>query len=183
MAEEMKSKTGLQPLVLLGVCVAFAGSIYGADPAALPPAAPVQDLSNAPKPATSANLSTNLPKIEANESVMVTVELDFEPPIPSIVEALKQIQRRYQPEDGKGRTFAILDAYGGPTEDGKKLHISMHVSAEKPGTAALVFKAKSLWETRVVPSTHPPSSSFAGKGLLIMVNDDQGKARLLNGTT
>ena len=46
---------------------------------------------------------------------MVTVELDFGERIPSIKEALKEIERRYEPESGRGRTFAILDAYGEST--------------------------------------------------------------------
>src|SRR2546422_10575172 len=66
--------------------------------------------------------------MRAGEALMVTVELDFGPKIPKIPEALNQIERRYVPDDGKGRTFAILDAYGEPTAD-HKLHLSMHVSA------------------------------------------------------
>src|SRR5213593_4113281 len=68
--------------------------------------------------------------LQVNEAVMVTVELDFGPNIPSVAEALRQMERHYQPADGKGRTFAILDAYGEPTPD-HKLHMSMHVSTEK----------------------------------------------------
>ena len=137
--------------------------------------------SNAPA-ATATD--TNLPTMEVNQAVMVTVELEFSSTLPSIAEALTQIERKYEPADGKGRTFAILDAYGGPTPDGKKLHISMHVSTEKTGVAMLVFKrtAEVLWKTKIVPATHPPSSSFAGKGLNIVVNDVDGKPRLVNGS-
>ena len=60
--------------------------------------------------------------MEVAKAVMVTAELDFGPKVPSIAEALNQIERRYQPDDGQGRTFAVLDAYGEPTPDGK-LHI------------------------------------------------------------
>jgi len=67
-------------------------------------------------------------------AVMVTVELDFGAKPPSIAQALHEIERRYEPDDGQGRTFAIIEAYGEPTTDGK-LHISMHVSAEKPASA------------------------------------------------
>src|ERR1051326_3653236 len=81
----------------------------------------------------------DLPTMPINQAVMVTVELDFGPAIPSIAEALRQVDRRYKPDDGRGRTFAILDAYGEPTSTGK-LHMSMHVSSEKPGTGALVFR-------------------------------------------
>ncbi|MGA2222294.1 MAG: hypothetical protein ABSH21_11085 [Verrucomicrobiia bacterium] len=122
----------------------------------------------------------SLPTMEVAQSVMVTVELDFGAKPPSIAQALREIERRYQPDDGQGRTFAILDAYGEPTTDGK-LHISMHVSTEKPGLGALVFRRTgvSLWKTRVVPATHPPTSSFAGKNLFIMLDNEEGKSFLL----
>src|SRR5437867_1910454 len=98
------------------------------------------------------NRSPALPRMEVNEAVMVTVELDFGPRVPSVAEALREIERKHQPDDGKGRVFAILDAYGEPTPDGKKLHLSMHVSSEKTGTGALVFRrtGEVLWESRVV---------------------------------
>ncbi len=56
--------------------------------------------------------------MEVAEAVMVTVELDFGAKTPSIADALRSVDRRYQPDDGQGRTFAILDAYGEPTADG-----------------------------------------------------------------
>src|SRR5262249_37175328 len=87
----------------------------------------------------SAPGSNSLPVMEVNRAVMVTVELDLGSPVPTIAEALKQVERRYRPEDGNGRTFAVLDAYGEPTPEGK-LHMSMHVSTEKPGIGALVFR-------------------------------------------
>jgi hypothetical protein len=122
----------------------------------------------------------SLPTMEVAQAVMVTVDLDFGAKRPSIAQALREIERRYDPDDGQGRTFAILDAYGEPTADGK-LHISMHVSTEKPGLGALVFRrtGESLWKTRIVPATHPPSSSFAGKSLFIMVDNEEGKPFLL----
>jgi hypothetical protein len=126
---------------------------------------------------------TNQPTMEVAQSVMVTVELDFGPHSPSIADALRDIERHFQPDDGVGRTFSILDAYGEPTTDGK-LHISMHISSEKPGLAALVFRrtGTSLWKTRIVAATHPPSSSFAGKNLSIMVDDGHGRPQLLDGS-
>jgi hypothetical protein len=128
-------------------------------------------------------LDTNLPTMEVAQAIMVTVELDFGSPPPTIAEALKQIERHYEPADGKGRTFAILDAYGEPMADGK-LHISMHVSTEKLGVGALIFRrtGEVLWKNRIVPATHPPTSSFAGKGLFIMVDDGAGKPYVLDGS-
>ena len=124
-----------------------------------------------------------LPTLEVAEALMVTVELDFGAKPSSIAQALHEIERRYEPDDGKGRTFAIIEAYGEPTANGK-LHISMHVSAEKPGLAALVFRrtGETLWKTRIVPATHPSSSSFAGKELFIMLDDAKGKSFLLDGS-
>ena len=126
---------------------------------------------------------TNLAAMEVAQAVMVTAELDFSNSPPTIARALLEIERRYEPADGRGRTFAILDAYGEPTADGK-LHISMHVSTEKPGVGQLVFRrtGETLWKTRIVPATHPPSSTFAGKNLLIMLDDGHGKAYLLDGS-
>jgi predicted nucleic acid-binding protein len=134
-------------------------------------------------PQNPATADTNQPTMEVAQSVMVTVELDFGSHSPSIADALREIERHYQPDDGVGGTFSILEAYGEPTTDGK-LHISMHISSEKPGLAALVFRrtGASLWKTRIVAATHPPSSSFAGKDLSIMVDDGHGKPHLLDGS-
>src|SRR5262245_51982023 len=74
----------------------------------------------------TADAKAPLPTNQVAQAIMVTVELDFGGKPPSIKEALKEVERRHQPDDGKGRTFAILDAYGDPTPAGK-LHMSMHV--------------------------------------------------------
>src|ERR1044072_9331303 len=44
--------------------------------------------------------------MDVNKAVMVTEELDFGGRVPSIAEALLQIERHYKPDDGQGRTFA-----------------------------------------------------------------------------
>jgi len=121
--------------------------------------------------------------MEVAEAVMVTVELDFGEKIPSIAEALRSVDRRYQPDDGQGRTFAILDAYGEPTTDGK-LHMSMHVSSEKPGRGALVFRrtGQVLWHARIRAATHPAHPAFTGQNLDIMIADGQGTDHLLDGS-
>ena len=121
--------------------------------------------------------------MEVAEAVMVTAELDFGPKMPSVEEALRAVDRRYQPDDGFGRTFAVLDAYGEPTADGK-LHISMHVSSEKPGRGALVFRqtGQVLWHARITPAINPAHSAFTGGKLDIMISDEQGNDHLLNGS-
>ena len=118
--------------------------------------------------------------MEVAKAVMVTVELDFGSKVPTIGQALNEIERRYLPDDGAGRTFAVLDAYGEPTPDGK-LHISMHVSSEKPGLASLVFKrtGEVLWQTRISPTSMPA----APKNLLILVDSGtSGKGFTVDGS-
>ena len=117
------------------------------------------------------------------QAVMVTVELSFGSKIPTIAEALREVERRHQPDDGTGRTFAVLDAYGEPTADGK-LHMSMHVSTEKPGMGALVFRrtGEVLWQSRIVLGTNPPASAFTGKNLLILIDNGTGKTFTVDGS-
>ena len=118
--------------------------------------------------------------MDVNTAVMVTEELDFGGRPPSIEDALKQIERRYKPDDGQGRTFAVLDAYGEPTPDGKLLHIQMHVSSEKPGMGELIFKrtGKVLWRSRINPTTLLPKQ----KTLTIIMDDGTGKTYTVDGT-
>lgn len=167
--------TNLQLILILAVLGSFC----------LPGAAISDDATSTTSslPIAATSTETNLPTMETAEAVMVTAELEFADKVPTIADALKDIERRSQPDDGQGRTFAILDAYGEPTPDGKKLHISMHVSSEKPGIGTVRFKrtGEILWQRRIVPATKPPSSVFAGKGLVIMVNDAQGKPQMLDG--
>jgi hypothetical protein len=115
--------------------------------------------------------------MEVAKAVMVTVELDFGPRVPTVAEALAQIERRYAPDDGKGRTFAILSAYGEPTKDGK-LHMPMHISSEKPGLGQLIFRptGRPLWEARIVPRQEPPP---ADKSSLIYISDAGGNQHII----
>ncbi|MGH9768245.1 MAG: hypothetical protein ACREAB_12490 [Blastocatellia bacterium] len=107
------------------------------------------------------------------QAVMVTVELDFGGAPPTITQAIQQIERGYAPDDGVGRTFAILDAYGEPTADGKKLHMSMHVSSEKPGTGTLKFKrtGEILWRARI---GNPGDAPAGQKNLMIYLSKGTG---------
>ena len=129
-------------------------------------------------------MSVPLATLEVAQAVMVTVELDFGGAIPDVAAALLDIERRYQPDDGKGRTFAILDAYGEGTWTGK-LHLSMHVSAEKPGIGSLIFKrtGETLWSSRIVPSKDPKKSQFSGKNLSIYIDDGAGKLLTVDGSS
>jgi len=129
-------------------------------------------------PATS-----EMPTNEVAHALMVTVELDFGTQIPSVAQALKSIERRYEPADGAGRTFAILDAYGEPTPD-HKLHLSMHVSLEKPGTGALVFRktGEVLWKSRIVLAPGQEVTPLNKRTLLILVDDGKGKSLTIDGS-
>jgi hypothetical protein len=144
-----------------------------------PPAAPQANQPTANTPATT----TNPPSTEVNQALMVTVELDFGGGVPGIAEALREIERRHQPDSGTGRVFAILDAYGEPTPDGKKLHMSMHVSTEKPGVGSLVFKrtGEVLWSSRIVPSTNA-APRFSGTALTIYLDDGAGRLLTVDGS-
>ena len=88
--------------------------------------------------------------MKVNEAVMVTAELEYGSHVPTVEEAMKDIERLYFPENHSGRTFAILDAYGEAMNDGR-LHISMHVSTELPGEGKIVFRktGRVLWHGRI----------------------------------
>lgn len=146
----------------------------------LPSSVSQSEAAKAPGSPAATKPSPAITSMEVAKAVMVTVELDFGPRIPSIPEALREIERRYQPEDGQGRTFAILDAYGEPTADGK-LHLSMHVSSEKPGLGSLVFRptGETLWQARILPGAQPPSRD---KNLAILLDDGAGQTKLLDGS-
>ncbi len=135
--------------------------------------------SNAPAPAR-ASADAPLSSAKVAEALMVTVELDFGPKVPSIKDALKEVERRHEPEDGRGRAFAILDAYGEPTPTGK-LHMSMHLSMEKPGLGSLIFRrtGEVLWKARIEPGQRRPP---AEKSLTLMMDDGLGKSLMLDGS-
>ena len=143
------------------------------------PAAPVTPSTPAPAAPAAQGGEPETTTMEVNKAVMVTEDLDLGKPVPSIPQGLTQIERRYRPDDGVGRTFAVLDAYGEPTPDGK-LHISMHVSSEKPGIAELVFKptGRVLWRARILPS----SEGGKQKNLTVMIDDGTGKTFLVDGS-
>ncbi len=144
---------------------------------------PTQQLAGTNAPAPTPPAPAPLPVTEVNQAVMVTVELDFGGPPPSIAEALKSIERRQQPDGGTGRVFAILDAYGEPTPDGKKLHMSMHISTEKPGVGSLIFNrtGETLWSGRVVASTNA-TPNFSGSSLTILFDNGSGKMFTVDGS-
>jgi hypothetical protein len=144
------------------------------------PAKPVATASEPVPPKPSMTSTT-----EINQAVMVTVDLDFGGgALPTIAEAIPQIERRYQPADGTGRTFAILDAYGQPTAE-NKLRVSMHVSAEKVGGGSLLFRrtGEVLWSGRFTPMAPGKQAPHAAKNLMILVDNGRGKLWTIDGSS
>ncbi len=143
---------------------------------ALPPPAPAPSPAPAPEQTMP---SSELVTMDVAKAVMVTVELDFGAKVPSITEALTQVERRYQPDDGQGRTFAVLDAYGEPTPTGK-LHMSMHVSSEKPGGGQLIFKrtGEVLWRGKI----NATSQAIQPKNLTILLDNGKGTTLTVDGS-
>jgi hypothetical protein len=129
--------------------------------------------------------AANLETVQVNKAVMVTVDLDFGGDIPSVAEALNQVQRGHQPDEGRDRTFAILDARGEPTPDGK-LRVSMHVSTERPGIGSLTFRrtGELLWKNRIISSTNANANpeSFQRRGLKIYLDDGKGGFNTVDGS-
>src|ERR1044072_6652145 len=128
-----------------------------ATPVATPPPTHPPPLAPPPPPPPAPTAQSGEPEatpMEVNKAVMVTEELDLGKPAPTIAQALQQIERRYRPDDGVGRTFAVPGAYGDTTPDGK-LPPSTPVISETPGMAELVRKptGRVLWRARVMPSS------------------------------
>jgi putative selenium metabolism protein SsnA len=146
-------------------------------PAAGSSSSPVSAPTSAPAPAVGGE--PELTTMDVAQAVMVTVELDFGSRPPTVEAALLDIERRSQPDDGKDRTFAILDGDGWPTPEGK-LHLQMHVSSEKPGLAWLIFKptGEVLWRAKINPTTMPPRT----KQLIILMDNGSGKTLLIDGS-
>ncbi|HVG21344.1 MAG TPA: hypothetical protein VNI02_20040 [Blastocatellia bacterium] len=187
---------GLVAVLALGGIIAFvatrdsgrAKSTSASQPAQPAPAASNTSgaqTANPSQPATTSppndpNKEPQTLTMDVNTAVMVTEELDFGPHVPSIAGALQQIERRYKPDDGRDRTFAVLDAYGEPTPDGKLLHISMHVSAEKPGLGELVFKrtGQVIWRSRIQATSALPKA----KNLTVLIDSGNGKTLTVDGS-
>ena len=159
----------------------------GATTAMAPGGAPAPPPSSPATPATTTTAPATPPAPEVtsmpvNTAAMVTVEIDIGSPPLTVATAVAALERRHEPDDHTGRTFAILDAHGEPTTDGKKLQISMHVSAEKPGLGALVDRRNGqvLWTAAIIPSQEVKSA----KGeLTILVDNGSGKQLVVDGST
>jgi hypothetical protein len=123
---------------------------------------------------------TNITVMEVAHSVMVTHVLDFGDRVPSPGEAIQYVDRQSKADDGVGRTFSILEA-AGFTNDTGKLQVSLRISTEKPGLAAIVFRptGKILWQARINPREGPPPNE---KQLTVMLEDEEGKQAVVDGS-
>jgi hypothetical protein len=177
----MKTRT-LSRRTLPFVAVAALAACGGASPnppTAAPSQAPAPAPASAPTSAPAAGALPNEEHLETAKAVMVTVELDYGPAAPTIAQAIKDVERRSEAAGGGGRTFAILDAYGEQTPDGK-LHMSMHVSAERPGRASLVWKrtGQVLWRAQI----EGQPVDLASRKLGIIINDGKGRDHTIDGS-
>jgi hypothetical protein len=144
-------------------------------------ASPVAPVTNPASPPSTPN-DTNTPAMEAAQSVVVTHDLDFGPNPPGLAEALQQIERRHQPTDGAGRTFAILEAFTQPGAPPGKFRLNLRVSTEKPGVGEIIFRrtGQSLWKSRITAAAKPPS--FTGGQLTILFDTGEGKSFTVDGS-
>lgn len=159
-------------LLLLTVVVALGCGGSQPQPQPTKPAAP------ATPPAQPALSGPKPELMETAKAVVVTVEILYGAQVPTVAQALTQIERRSAPDDRVGRTFAILDADGWATPDGR-LHLQMHVSSEKPGTGSLVYKptGEVLWNCQIIGPAAPTD-----RKLTILFDDGTGKTQTVDGS-
>ena len=133
--------------------------------------------------ATNPPAATNtLPTIEAAQSIVVTQDLDFGAQPPSLTDALRELDRRSQPSDGQGRTFAILEAFNGEIQPDGKMRVSLRISTEKPGVGEIVFRRNGqvLWKSLITSATHKPA--FNAGSLTILYDGGPGKNFTVDGS-
>lgn len=120
--------------------------------------------------------------MEAAQSVMVVKDLGFGRQPPRLEDVVRDIERHSQPEDGHGRTFAILEAFTQPDLETSNINLCMRISTEKPGLAAITYRrtGKELWKSRITPATHKPP--FTGGSLTIYFDVGDGKVFTVDGS-
>lgn len=143
------------------------------------PAGPSAPATNAAAPAAAVQEVA----MDTSQSVVVTQDLDFGTARPSLAEALAQIDRFSTPDDGRGRTFAILEAFNGEWQPDGKMRVSLRISTEKPGLARVVFRRTNteLWKSRIQLSTNKPP--FRAGELRILFDNGDGKTFTVDGST
>ena len=169
-------------LLILAVAVVVGVAFWVArrsPSASLASGVPVAVIPATPKPTNDVPVSV----MRGAEAIMVTVELDFGPKIPSVAEALREIERRYEPKEGKERTFSIIEAFGEPV--GGKLKLSMRVSTEKEGKAWLIFRrtGQVIWRGEIGPPLEEKAAAAAQpRNLTVFMDLGVGKSVTIDGS-
>jgi hypothetical protein len=127
--------------------------------------------------------TNGLTTMEAAQSVVVVSDLGFGRQQPSLEEVVRDIQRHSQPEDGRGRTFAILEAFTQVDQETSNINLCLRVSSEKPGLAAITYRrtGKELWKSRITFATQKPQ--FTGGELKVFFDVGDGKTYTVDGST
>lgn len=181
---QKKSFSGFPVAVLVILAVAVAGggafrAVRRSPPASPSSVVPVAVVPAASKPTNEVPVSV----MRGAEAVMVTVELDFGPKIPLVAEALREIERRYEPKEGTERTFAIIEAFGEPA--GGKLKLSMRVSTEKQGKGWLIFRrtGEVLWRGEIGPPLEEKAAVAAQpRNLTVLMDLGVGRSVTIDGS-
>ncbi|HEU0011691.1 MAG TPA: hypothetical protein VFT34_17885 [Verrucomicrobiae bacterium] len=146
---------------------------------------PAKQPNNVATPVTNSPFaSTNgITTMEAAQSVVVVKDLGFGRQPPRLEDVVRDIERHSQPEDGHGRTFAILEAFTQPDLETSNINLCLRISTEKPGIGQITYRrtGKELWKCRITPATHKPP--FTGGSLTIYFDVGDGKVFTVDGST
>ena len=126
-----------------------------------------------PKPASE------LVTMDVAKAIMVTVELDFGSKVPSIAQALTEVERRYQPDDGQGRTFAVLDAYGEPTPDQQAAYVN---AREQRKAGAWLARFQTHGRGAVAGQNQPDFTTVQPKNLTVLMDNGKGTSLTVDGS-
>jgi len=176
--------TALISAAIAIVVVLLLNSCSEQDPTGAANSPAIQPNNVAPPITNSPFASTNgIPTMEAAQSVVVTHDLDVGPGVTTLAEVMRDIERHRKPDDGAGRTFAILEAFNGAIQPDGKMRVSLRVSSEKPGLGAITYRRaiEPLWKCRITPATHKPP--FTGGELKIFFDVGDGKTFTVDGST
>jgi hypothetical protein len=121
--------------------------------------------------------------MEANQSVVVVKDLGFGKQPPSLPDVVRDLERRWQPDDGRGRTFAILEVFTQPDIVTSNFNLCLRISTEKPGLGEIYDRRTSqpLWKSRIIPASHP--STFTPGALTVLFDNGADKTFTVDGST
>ncbi len=84
------------------------------------------------------------------EQTIAEITENFGATVKTVEQALSLLTREYVPFDGRGRTFAIIEATGHSLPNGK-MQLTLRISTEKAGKGRLILKTtkKILWDATI----------------------------------